>query len=148
VKPFGNLFTNWLSLALGEAPKMIDKTAAENETLRLVQGGDTSVSQSTAAYSNKFEAIKILTRALFRELESLDEGSAQQVTGDISLYDEVHRFEAELIRSALISTGGRQRRAARLLKMSIGSLNSKIKRYKLDADEAIKASSNLRLKTR
>ena len=126
---------------------MIDKTAAENETLRLIRGGDTGVSQSTAAYGNRLEAIKILTRALFRELESLDEGSARQVTGDISLYDEVHRFEAELIRSALISTGGRQRRAARLLKMSISTLNSKIKRYKLDSDEAIKASSTLRLKT-
>lgn len=127
---------------------MIDKTAAENETLRLIRGGDKSVSQSTASYSNKLEAIKILTRALFRELEFLDEGSAQQVTGDISLYDEVHRFEAELIRSALISTGGRQRRAARLLKMSISTLNAKIKRYKLDSDEALNVSSNLRLKTR
>ena len=126
----------------------MDKTTAENETLRLIRGGDTGVSQPTTAHRHKLEVMKILTRALFRELEALEEKSAQQVTGDISLYDEVHRFEAELIRSALISTGGRQRRAARLLKMSVGSLNSKIKRYKLDSDEEIKASSNLRLKTR
>ena len=127
---------------------MIDKTTAEKETLRLLRGGDTGSSQPAAAYRNKLEALKVLARALFRELEALDEGSAQQVTGNISLYDEVHRFEAELIRSALISTGGRQRRAARLLKTSVSSLNSKIKRYKLNSDESLKASSNLRLKTR
>jgi DNA-binding NtrC family response regulator len=49
----------------------------------------------------------------------------------LDLQAEVHRFEAELIRSALVSTQGRQRRAARLLGMKVTTLNTKIKRYKI-----------------
>jgi transcriptional regulator with GAF, ATPase, and Fis domain len=48
------------------------------------------------------------------------------------LQAEVRRFEAELIRSALIETGGRQRQAARLLGTKVTTLNTKIKRYKIE----------------
>ena len=41
----------------------------------------------------------------------------------------------ELIRSALIHTGGRQRPAARLLRTKVTTLNTKIKRYKIDIPE-------------
>ena len=47
------------------------------------------------------------------------------------LQSEVQHFEAELIRSALIMTGGRQRRAAKLLGMKVTTLHSKIRRYGL-----------------
>jgi len=49
----------------------------------------------------------------------------------LDLQAEVHRFEAELIRSALARTQGRQRRAARLLGMKVTTLNAKIRRYKI-----------------
>lgn len=58
--------------------------------------------------------------------------------------DEVHRYEAGLIRCALIRTGGRQRRAARLLKMKVTTLNAKIKRYHLDADEMLNVAASFR----
>jgi DNA-binding NtrC family response regulator len=45
----------------------------------------------------------------------------------ISFYDEVNRFQIELIRRALELTGGNQSRAARLLGMNTTTLNSKIK---------------------
>jgi DNA-binding NtrC family response regulator len=50
----------------------------------------------------------------------------------INFYDEVRRFEIELIRRALEQTGGHQSRAARLLGMNATTLNSKIKTYNID----------------
>ena len=49
----------------------------------------------------------------------------------ISFYDEVRRFEIDLIRRALEQTGGHQSRAARLLGMNATTLNSKIKTYNI-----------------
>lgn len=47
----------------------------------------------------------------------------------VKLYDEVRKFEADLIRAALVRTGGNQSRAARLLGVKHTTLNAKIKRY-------------------
>src|SRR5262252_980153 len=49
----------------------------------------------------------------------------------ISFYDEVNRFQIELIRRALEITGGHQSRAAKLLGMNTTTLNSKIKYFRL-----------------
>lgn len=62
--------------------------------------------------------------------------TTEQVAGidlshGISFYDEVSRFEVELIRRALEITGGHQSRAARLLGMNNTTLNSKIKSYNI-----------------
>src|SRR3982751_1988363 len=50
----------------------------------------------------------------------------------INFYEEVRRFEIDLIRRALEQTGGHQSRAARLLGMNATTLNSKIKTYNID----------------
>jgi DNA-binding NtrC family response regulator len=52
-------------------------------------------------------------------------------TRGISFYEEVSRFEIELIRRALEATGGHQTRAAKLLGMNNTTLNSKIKSYNI-----------------
>lgn len=49
----------------------------------------------------------------------------------ISFYDEVSRFEIELIRQALELTGGHQSRAAKVLGLNNTTLNSKIKSYNI-----------------
>ncbi|HEY0657462.1 MAG TPA: sigma-54 dependent transcriptional regulator [Pyrinomonadaceae bacterium] len=60
-------------------------------------------------------------------------------SGDINLargvnfYDEVRRFEIDLIRRALEQTAGHQSRAARLLGLNATTLNSKIKTYNIPA---------------
>ncbi len=53
------------------------------------------------------------------------------LTRGISFYDEVSRFEVELIKRALEITGGHQSKAARLLGMNNTTLNSKIKSYNI-----------------
>ena len=49
----------------------------------------------------------------------------------VNFYDEVKRFEVDLIRRALDQTGGHQSRAARLLGLNATTLNSKIKSYNI-----------------
>ena len=74
--------------------------------------------------------LKILALSLLREIASAENEDTQNDT--IDLQAEVRRFESELIRSALIQTGGRQRQAARLLGTKVTTLNTKIKRYKIE----------------
>ncbi len=63
--------------------------------------------------------------SLAESLTSLD------LSRGISFYDEVSRFEIELIRRAMEITGGHQSRAAKLLGMNNTTLNSKIKVYNI-----------------
>src|SRR5258705_9830221 len=81
------------------------------------------------AESIRIKLLKVLTLTLLRELEGV--GLENSRSDEFDLQSEVQHFEAELIRSALIMTGGRQRRAARLLGMKVTTLHSKIRRYGL-----------------
>jgi DNA-binding NtrC family response regulator len=124
---------------------MQDRISLEHDRLRLLKGqGESSSSSGHAAFSNKIEALKILTQALLKEMEALGKASALESGFEIKFDDEVHKYEADLIRCALIRTGGRQRRAARLLNMKVTTLNSKIKRYNLRTDELVDSASKLR----
>lgn len=88
-------------------------------------------SSSSSGINIQTVALKVLSQALVKEIAELDEARDASNTRSINFSNEVHRFEAELIRSALILTGGRQRRAAHLLNMSKTALNAKIKRYNI-----------------
>jgi len=64
--------------------------------------------------------------------EAAGASSSIDVTRGVNFYDEVRRFEIDLIRRALDQTGGHQSRAARLLGMNPTTLNSKIKTYNIN----------------
>jgi DNA-binding NtrC family response regulator len=103
---------------------------ARDETQFASQNGSLgSVSQDL--FDSRVSYLKILALSLLREIASAEKLDEDQRNGSIDLQAEVRRFEAELIRSALIQTGGRQRRAARLLRTKVTTLNTKIKRYKI-----------------
>jgi DNA-binding NtrC family response regulator len=63
------------------------------------------------------------------------EGSSDEIniSRGVNFYDEVRRFETDLIRRALDQTSGHQSRAARLLGLNATTLNSKIKTYNIPA---------------
>jgi transcriptional regulator with GAF, ATPase, and Fis domain len=63
--------------------------------------------------------------------EGVSMGAVQDLGRGINFYDQVRRFEIDLIRRALEQTGGHQSRAARLLGMNATTLNSKIKTYRI-----------------
>ena len=79
----------------------------------------------------RISSLKILAQSIVREIQSLETEDAESTPDVLDLQAEVRRFEAELIRSALARTEGRQRRAARLLGMKVTTLNAKIRRYKI-----------------
>ena len=94
----------------------------------------TSLNQSQF-FDTRISYLKILALSLLREIASAENMDGGHGRDAIDLQAEVRRFETELIRSALIQTGGRQRQAARLLGTKVTTLNTKIKRYKIDIPE-------------
>jgi DNA-binding NtrC family response regulator len=79
--------------------------------------------------SVKLKTLKELTLALLQEVESLKGSETYTGKPSVDFADEVRRFETDLIRWALLHTGGHQRRAARMLNLKVTTLNAKIKRY-------------------
>ena len=63
------------------------------------------------------------------------EGSSAEIdiARGVNFYDEVKKFEVDLIRRALEQTAGHQSRAAQLLGLNATTLNSKIKAYNIPA---------------
>ncbi len=81
--------------------------------------------------SVKLKTLKELTLALLQEVESFKGQGYLENKASVNFADEVRRFETDLIRWALMRTGGHQRRAARLLNLKVTTLNAKIKRYRI-----------------
>ena len=95
-----------------------------------------SDSPAEVALNNRIEALKELTQALSHHVEALVESRPPDLSRrNINLYEEVRRFETDIIRYALMRTGGHQRRAARLLGVKVTTLNAKIKRYKIQVNQ-------------
>jgi DNA-binding NtrC family response regulator len=70
---------------------------------------------------------------LAREMIKQSEGFSDEIdiSRGVNFYDEVRRFEIDLIRRSLEQTAGHQSRAARLLGLNATTLNSKIKTYNI-----------------
>lgn len=96
--------------------------------------GQASTSANEQEMPNRIEHLRQLTLRLFREVQSLSEIKTLSVNDGLDFYDEVSRFEVELINRALLYTGGHQGRAARLLNLKVTTLNSKIKHYNIKLD--------------
>lgn len=99
----------------------------ENELYEsLLQSNRTKIAETRT----RLEVLVELSQALVREVEILRADKVNSPV-EIDLAKEIETYEADLIRSALMHTGGRQRKAARLLNVKVSTLNAKIKRYKL-----------------
>ena len=79
----------------------------------------------------KIEVLKTVALSLLKEVQALSTLEATDIMRGIKFYDEVERFERELIIRALELTGGHQVRASRLLGLKVTTLNSKVKRYRI-----------------
>ena len=68
-----------------------------------------------------------------RNMIASSEGASAEtdISRGVNFYEEVRRFETDLLRRALDQTGGHQSRAARLLGLNATTLNSKIKTYNI-----------------
>jgi transcriptional regulator with GAF, ATPase, and Fis domain len=95
-------------------------------------GGEAKTAQSM---TNTLEQLAL---KLLMEAQSLNEVPTLDVRTGIDFYEEVKRFEIDLIQRALVFTSGSQVRAARLLKMKVTTLNSKIKHYDIDINALVR----------
>ena len=113
---------------------MREAVHVEQDKVRLLKAARSSSRQGEAAVLQRIGVLKKMVLGLLKEVEALEETRPPDVTRNISLYDEVRRFEADIIRSALMRTSGHQGRAARLLGIKVSTLNTKIKRYQICID--------------
>ena len=88
-----------------------------------------SVSDGETAWVDEVNGLGKLALKLWYELQIMESMHCMEVSGQIDLHEEVTKFETALIRRALLQTGGHQSESARLLEISLSSLNAKIKRY-------------------
>src|SRR5678815_2121655 len=76
-----------------------------------------------------------MANALANEIGTLKaelQNNNRSVDGRIDFYDEVERYEIELIRTALNQCGGNQSQAAKLLHLKSTTLHAKMKHYGLN----------------
>jgi transcriptional regulator with GAF, ATPase, and Fis domain len=92
----------------------------------------TDESSETSSSSGNVTTLKELVLRLLREVQCIAEVNALTIESGFDFYDEVSRFEIDLIRRALLQTGGHQVRAAKLLNLKVTTLNSKIKHYNIN----------------
>ena len=92
-------------------------------------GGSFVLNESTLPV--RIEMLKNVALNLLKEVQVLSTLEAADIMQGIKFYDEVERFERELIMRALELTGGHQVRASRLLGLKVTTLNSKVKRYRI-----------------
>ena len=110
---------------------MISTAVSEVEGSELVIAAQPNDKQELAPARNKITTLRELTLRLLREVQSIGEIHTLSLESDLDFYDEVSRFEVDLIKRALLQTQGHQGRAARLLNLKVTTLNSKIKHYKI-----------------
>ena len=80
---------------------------------------------------NTVATVRDLAMKLLSEVQCINEVSSLTIESGFDFYAEVSRFEIDLIKRALLQTGGHQVRAAKLLNLKVTTLNSKIKHYNI-----------------
>jgi len=88
----------------------------------------------------KVDQLVTLAKALANEIGTLKaelQNNSRSVDGGIDFYDEVERYEIELIRTALNQCGGNQTQAAKLLHLKSTTLHAKMKHYGLNPVRSI-----------
>jgi transcriptional regulator with GAF, ATPase, and Fis domain len=89
--------------------------------------------------AQQLNALKSLASEILKRIESIEniENNICHLVNEDGLHlDEIlERFEKDLICIALIRTGGVQIKAARLLGVKLTTLNTKIKRFKIEVDK-------------
>jgi transcriptional regulator with GAF, ATPase, and Fis domain len=94
-------------------------------------GDHSNVNEERPSTRHNLTTLKELAFRLLREVQGIGEVHSVNLESGLDFYDEVTRFEIDLIRRALLQTAGHQVRAARLLNLKVTTLNSKIKHYNI-----------------
>jgi DNA-binding NtrC family response regulator len=119
-------------------------SAARRPARRLRSVTDSDVDKHTAPqFAARVQCLKELTLTLLKETQALESATLMSelampqgirqsdIENGINLDAAVRRFESNIIRQALLITGGNQARASRLLGIKPNTLNYKVKIYNL-----------------
>ena len=101
----------------------------ESEELETITTPVENVEPATS--QNNISTLRELVLRLLCEVQAINEVSPLTIDNGFDFYAEVSRFEIDLIKRALLQTGGHQVRAAKLLNLKVTTLNSKIKHYQI-----------------
>jgi transcriptional regulator with GAF, ATPase, and Fis domain len=103
----------------------------KRDDLELIETDTPESDKESATSPSNLTTLKELTLRLLREVQAFGDTRSPSIQDGIDFYDEVSRFEIDLIKRALLQTGGHQGRAAKILNLKITTLNSKIKHYNI-----------------
>lgn len=87
--------------------------------------------EETTPSQTSVNTLRELVLRLLCEVQNINEVNTLSIENGFDFYDEVSRFEIDLIKRALLQTGGHQVHAAKLLNLKVTTLNSKIKHYNI-----------------
>ncbi len=102
-----------------------------------VRGSGRSNGQTAANRDDQIKLLKGMCAALTAAVEILERPQSAGFDSEfdfndgVSFYEEVRRFESDLIKRALRQTGGRQTHAAALLGINHTTLHAMMKRYNI-----------------
>jgi transcriptional regulator with PAS, ATPase and Fis domain len=103
------------------------------ETIETQTGEQLSYTYVTddKSWNQELKTLSKLALVILGEIKALESVNRINVGCGIDLSGEVRSYEINLIKMALLHSGGSQLRAAQLLGISESSLSSKMKRYKI-----------------
>ena len=118
--------------------------------MKVLKYPNVSPGDTQSELEHRVEQLVLIAKALSNEIETLQAELARdrmpspskQTDLDpdgIDFYEEIKRYEIELIKNALHRCGGNQTQAAKLLRMKSTTLNAKIKHYGLNSVRSIMA---------
>jgi DNA-binding protein Fis len=119
-------------LETATAPNPFGPTAVPNGFPRITSEDNSGENGEPSASRSNITTLRELVLRLLTEVQCIDEVNALTLDSGVDFYDEVSRFEIDLIRRALLQTGGHQVQAAKLLNLKVTTLNSKIKHYSIN----------------
>lgn len=103
---------------------------------------DRSTQQYGLSIGLRMKFLKELASAILDEIQGLAQIHNFNLTGEVNFYDEVRRFEIDLIQCALTYTDGHQCKAAQLLGLNATTLNTKLKHYGIATKRNSNAATN------
>ncbi len=106
------------------------------EDLSSTNGSQAASLMRDEAFDSQLSSLREVALMLLNAVDSLRKRTQPRGDQEIRLHQEVRGFEADLIRAALVRTGGNQAHAARLLGVKHTTLNAKIKRYDISISSA------------
>lgn len=90
---------------------------------------DAPVPGAEMTWGAKVELLRKMAISLLKEIEKLGRVHNLDIEHGFDFYEEVRRFEIDIINCALKSTRGHQRQAAGLLGLNTSTLSTKLKQY-------------------